>query len=473
MPSESSGMKYLSAVVVLIVIVLFVDFSSRPVLHVFHNHQQSEKPLIRDFMGINAHNVEFNPDLFSSTFDLVRDYHTVAWDLPDGTSQPTTFPYSRMVIDWNDPTGLVGDHRGRVNWEKIYGDWKAKGFDINVSLMVVHLPGPVWDDLEEDAYQYGRSFAGFFGSRGKNIVRSVEIGNEPVPKWSLEDYKRLFPAMARGIRDGDPEMLILTAAAQPGKPDEYSVPLDMYLGLQDWFDVIKIHRYPLVNGWPFWERSFPENPNIRFLDVIKETIEWRNRHAPGKEIWITEFGYDATTGTPDPNGPFNQWNGVSDKVQAQWLVRSYLEFSALDVARAYIYMSTDYDDPSFHGSSGIMRNNKPKKSFWAVNQFREILGDYRFKRAIRRNAGHVHVFEYVHGSEPDRKVWVAWSPTGQTHSTGTSPMTLIQLEANARPARIVQMAVDDNGGKEAAFRYANGLLEFELSESPSYIIFGE
>src|SRR3712207_7757533 len=47
---------------------------------------------------------------------------------------------------------------------------------------------------------------------------------------------------------------------------------------------------------------FPYTTLFRsYLNDVQKLAVWRDRHAPGKSIWITEFGYDATTKKPDPD----------------------------------------------------------------------------------------------------------------------------------------------------------------------------
>src|SRR5205807_8960822 len=101
--------------------------------------------------------------------------------------------------------------------------------------------------------------------------------------------------------------------------------------------------------YPTWRRSFPEDPTIKYLQPIKDTIAWRNANAPGKEIWVTEFGCDAPTQPPPPTGDLSKWMSSTDMQQAQYLVRSFLVFSAMDVHRAYIYFFNVDDAPERHG----------------------------------------------------------------------------------------------------------------------------
>lgn len=428
-------------------------------------------PVMQDFMGINVHNVEVNMDLLTPVFSRVRDYHIIHWSLPDKKTTEANFPHSQVEIGWHDRSGRVGHHHGYVNFEKIYSHWKELGMDINASIVLVHKDPQEWNDLEADAYRFGKDFASFFGPNGRGLISSVEIGNEPVPRWNVNDYLTVFKNMARGIRDGDPDIKILTAAAQAGNPDEYSVPINIYRGYEHLFDVIKVHVYSLKNMWPSFERSYPEDQSINYLRILENTIRWRNRHAPDKEIWVTEFGYDASTQSPGPDSENPDWIDVSDIVQAQWLLRSYLEFSRLDLQRAYVFWFNDHDEPSFHASSGIMRLNEPKKSFWTLKQFREVLGKYKFNREVRRNSSE-HVYEYVHYDNPDDKIWVAWTPTGESNVKGESRKLITTLNVPRKPADVLEMATNESLFNKADYTIVHeNAIELTLSESPVYIRF--
>jgi serine/threonine-protein kinase ATR len=435
------------------------------------------RPLMKDFMGLNTHTVQFNPTLYAPAFRLVRDYHPIDWDLAGVSTNETTFPLSRSKIDWKDDSGKVGSHAGLVDWQKIYGGWKTAGFEIDACLIFEgSMNRDKWIDLDADAYRYGKAFAEYFGpSSGQSLVTSVEIGNEPTggypsPNYTKEDYLQLFKAMARGVRDGDPKLKILTATTQPGSADIWSVPTEIFAGQEALYDALNVHIYSFVEGWPTWRRSYPEDPSIEYLKILERTFAWRDANAPGKEVWVTEFGYDASTQKPDPNGPMAKWVGVSDEVQAQWLIRSYLEFARLGVDRAYLYWFNDSDAPSFHAASGIMRKNTPKKSFWALKQMQAVLGEYRFARVVLREDGRAYVYEFVRDGDDKDLIWVAWSPTGETNLTGKSRTASITLDVPTMRLAARLMAKVDGAAPVGRIRtIAPGRVAVTLTESPIYI----
>lgn len=355
------------------------------------------RPLMRDFIGLNGHTVQFKPELYQPIGRLVRDYHPVEWDLGKETPVLPEFPFAK----------------NRVDWSGVYGSWQKHGWITNACLMFESIPQADWKDVEKDAKAYGRAFAKEFGPSGeRKLVDSVEIGNEP-GKWSDADYARMLKSMAEGVREGDPKLKIATCNLTAGKSGDYEKSVACLDGLASSYDILSIHTYAQLENWPTWKRSYPEDPALpKYLKDVEDLCKWRDQHATGKPVWITEFGYDSTTKPQETTGDFSKWVGVTDEQQAQWLVRSLLVFSAMPVERAYIYFFDDNDKASLHASAGLTRNFEPKPSFYAVSHLQRTLGEYRFSRMVKNEAGVLRVQEYVDGSNPKKLIWAVWVPSG-------------------------------------------------------------
>ena len=355
-----------------------------------------EKPRFREFMGVNGHTIQFKPQLYASVCRAVRDYHPMEWDTGADTSFTPPFPFARNGVDW----------------QKVYGSWKVAGYETDVCIMFNDRPPKAWKDLARDALAYGRAFSKAFGPLStRKLVASAEVGNEP-GNYDDESYRTLFKGMAKGLREGDPKLKIGTCALTTGPSEKYAKSVECIRGLEDLYDFLNIHTYAELEGYPTWRRSYPEDPKLDYLRSVERLINWRNQHAPGKEIRVTEFGWDASTKGAPATGTFSKWVGSTETEQAQYLVRSFLVFSKLDVTRAYIFFFDDKDEPQIHGSSGLTRNGSPKPAFHAVAHLRKTLGDYRFRRVVEETQGKVFVYEYVHGDDPTRRIWAVWSPTG-------------------------------------------------------------
>jgi hypothetical protein len=379
---------------------------------------------MRDFIGLNTHTVQFRPELYKPIAKLIRNYHPVDWDLAGDPSNSTTFPKARNGVDWSS----------------LYGDWKKHGFRIEASAMFESIKPDKWTDIPQQALAYGESFSRHFGPSGPNkLIEAIEIGNEPV-EFSDEKYRLLFESMAKGIRKGDPEMLVAPCAVAFGSGDKYSKNIEMLKGLDQLYDVLNVHSYAFAEQWPTWRRSYPEDPSINYLGQIQKVIDWRNKNAPGKNIWLTEFGYDASTKTPPNTGDFSKWVDVSDEEQAIYIVRSYLLFAKMGIDRAYLFWFNDEDLPQLHGSSGITRNYRPKPSYYALAHLQEVLGGYAFKRVIRENPSTYFHYRFVKPGTKDT-VDVVWKPQGvsevKMEAFGKSPHLLQRLRLSHGTGRLV------------------------------------
>lgn len=412
---------------------------------------EPNRPLIRDFIGVNGHTVQFKPDLYQPVGRLVRDYHPVAWDLGTETSKAAPFPFAKNQVDWS----------------KVYGSWRQRNWTTDVCLMFETVPLGDWDDLERDARAYGTAFAGEFGPSGKRkLVEAVEIGNEP-GKWSDADYSRIFKAMATGIRAGDPQLKIATCNLSTGRSGDYEKSVSCIAGTPELVDVLTIHSYAQLTGWPTWKRSYPEDPALpAYLRNIRELCAWRDRNMPGKPVWITEFGYDSTTQPQAQDGDFAKWEGVTDLQQAQWIVRSLLVFSAMPVERAYIYFFNDEDKASLHASSGLTRHFKPKPSYHAVSHLQLTLGEYRFQRIVTDDPGKLRVQEYRNDGTPLQLVWAVWSPTRDA--------VVRRMRLTGVPGRLVASSRMPVTGQTTNDRVASqtgpGTVEVEVGGSPVYLV---
>ncbi len=407
----------------------------------------TSKPLMQDFMGLCVHTVQFKPELYKPVCRLVRDYHGLNWDVGKDTDFRVQFPFAR----------------NRVNWETMYGSWKEAGFQIDACISFSGIEAAAWVNMPRDANTYGFAFARFFGPGGRNLVEAIEIGNEP-GGYDDTAYRTVFENMARGIRAGDQKMKIATCALTAGESEKYAKSANCVAGLEELYDVINFHSYAQVEGWPTWRRSYPEDADIQFLKKARDIIAWRDKNAPGKEIWLTEFGWDASTKKAPQTGTFKDWVGSSETQQARYLVRTFLVLSAMDIDRAYIFWFNDDDKPQVHGSSGLTRNYKPKPSYQAVSHLFKTLRDYRFNRIVKQDAGDLYAYEYVHQGNEKERVWAVWSPTGSGRKVGKTIVT------GANPYRAEHMSLAAGDPQEAMWVCNEaGVIGLDIGESLVYL----
>jgi serine/threonine-protein kinase ATR len=429
--------------------VLTCVFLSLPATTARAAELPAAKPAFRDFMGLCTHTIQFKPDLYKPTCRLARDYHPLEWDLGNDTAFVTQFPFAR----------------NRVDWSQVYGSWKRAGFDTDISIQFGSITPKKWADLPRDAHAYGLAIAKALGPGNRALINSAEIGNEP-GDYPDARYRTLFENMAKGLREGDSKLKIVTCAATAGKSGKYAKSLSCFDGLNSLYDVINVHTYAEVEGWPTWKRSFPEDQSIRFRADVKDVLAWRDAHAAGKRVWITEFGWDAASKPAPKTGDFAKWVGSTETEQARYIVRSFLVFSAMDIDRAYLYFFNDEDEPHVHGASGITRNFKPKPAYWAMAHLYVSLGDYRFDHVVTEKPGELYVYAFRHASDTSKQVWAAWSPTGINRSTEAT----IDLGAGVQIDHAERMALAEGKAPVVSLQsLGNGRFKLPIDESPVFI----
>ncbi|WOO39804.1 hypothetical protein [Rubellicoccus peritrichatus] len=415
---------------------------------------------MKDFVGINGHTFQFKPELYGNVAGQARDYHPLTWDLHGKPNEPATFPYSRHKIQKGK----------RVNWEEVYTSWKDAGFQIDACITFGwHYKEGFFEDMPAEMEAYGEQFARFFGPSGKlNLVQAMEIGNEPPNDGiTIEDYVPAFVAMAKGIRKGDPEMKILTCTVASDKTDQWEFPIESLNEHKDLYDVINMHSYAFVEGWPTMKRSYPEDPDTDYLKKVDRMIEWRSKNAPDKEIWVTEFGYDAPSVEmleATRKKGMEKFIPQTELQQAQWNLRTFLALAKRPVSRAYVYYYDDKDGPpSFHANSGLTRNSVPKMAYYAQEQFYQLLKEHRFDHIVTENEdSYVYAFTKTDGSDP---IWIAW------HPGGTGQEREINLKCPTKPEKVLAMVTTDENPQSKSFSYDEGQLKVTIDESPCYIVF--
>ncbi|CAN5286294.1 hypothetical protein BH23VER1_BH23VER1_30480 [soil metagenome] len=392
-----------------------------------------ERPVFRDFLGLNGHTVQFKPGLYKPVCRIVRDYHPVKWDLGGDTEVLPEWPFAK----------------NRVSWEDVYGSWNEAGLRISVCLIFDDMEVGDWNDLEADGRAYARSFAENFGPNGRwPFVEWVEIGNEP-GLYSDDDYRKLFRAMAEGIREGDPDLKVVTCNVEAGGSDRYWKGVGVVEDMGSLFDAVQIHRYAIKDQWPVWRRTFPEDPAVPYLSSIQDLLDWRDRSAPEKEVWVSEFGWDASSQDPDPDGEWAEWVDSTDEEQAMWIVRSFFRFAEMGVDKAMVYFFNDSDEPKLHAASGLTRNYQPKPAYHAVAWMLEALADHRLGRVLRGSLEDGYHYEFVPEKEGGPRIWAAWLATGEDGS----------IEADFEGAKVVKaelMPLEAGDASEVVVDAASG-----------------
>lgn len=439
---------------------------------------------------------------------FVREYHNWAWDEADQSS--SSYPgYPNNQNKWNPSyagggywffdnyyTGLYNSGivispciQRSVMWLTGYDQNKLN----NKPVLAGENPEDPFSYAEhaDHMYQYAARYASVAVNdanlklapdqprkSGLNLIKYFENWNEPDMWWgSREDYFNPYELAAMTSADYDGHNLKMgsTLGVKNADPDAKlvmgglaGIRIDYLKAMKFWFDfnrddgkfasdVINIHHYS-TNGT---KGISPEEDKLK--DKLKELVDYRNKHLPGKELWLTEFGWDTNPNTTQ--------SAPSLEVQGQWIVRGYLASFAAGIDRVAMYMLRDVDPNSTtkYNSCGLVGpkgNWTPKPSWYYVYTLRNRLSGmiYTGEQPSGNPDVWIYKFKELNGS---RGGYVIWCPTSSGKTVSGYELSLAGSPAQAD---LVTMVNGDTDGVSENLIIANGSVTLDVSEKPVFVI---
>lgn len=255
------------------------------------------------------------------------------------------------------------------------------------------------------------------------------------------------------------------------------------------FDAINFHHYShnanLTGGQQLYGIS-PEEDGLR--DRVRAAVDFRDRYLPGVEVWLSEFGYDTHPrsiqspdcarycGNCDSPDCFDKMR----ELQAQWVVRGFLEIAAGGADRAMVFSMRD-DGPesisSIYNSAGMntwQGENEdefdPKPSWFYTSTLKHNLEGLTYDPGFTHADPNVRLYRFVDDcNNPTRTAYAIWSPTSN-HSSDQTVFANYALPFNTSNATVVQFLDGDVDGFHTPM---NGQRTVNVSERPKLIIVGE
>ncbi len=475
-----------------------------------------QQPTMDQFIGVNAFVDDPLGRLEASGF--VREYHNWMWNEGNLSEDYKGYPNNEIAFEpaamgWDfdryyanlSGMGLMvaPDIKQNTLWmaEKDYGRLVAKP--------VTKSSDPL-DPFSYEAhagflFQYGARYGQnkhknevlkLAGDQGKltgmNLVRYYENWNEHDRWWMgrgeyFTPYE--FAAMCSADYDGhkgaigsnvglkvaDPSAkMIMSGLARPEVEHLKAVKLwsDYYRGGSVPFDVINIHHYSNSSGVQHGGDKVygisPEDDDLK--GRMERFVQYRDEQMPGKELWITEFGYD--THPESPQGVPEIGSFSREEVQAQWIVRSYLELAASGIDRAAMYMLRDVDphDPTQYSTSGLTECQdsswRPKASWFYVSALRNRLWGMVYDQEVEIKGQKVKAYRFTMPNGR-QSAYVLWSPTSEAVELNGVQLPLLEGE---KKAGLVRMKKGDVDGQWSDLTVLDGQVMVDVGERPVIIM---
>ena len=474
-------------------------------------------PTMDQLIGVNA----FIDDPIDkmTVGGFVREYHNWDWDEGDGKAYPG---YPHNENKWAPSYGAGGGW----DFDAYYARLKAAGVSVCPALQ----GGAAWlragksndkpvsaglsptapasyaahaDHLFQYAARYGAArvsdgrlklAADQPRSSGLGLVRYYENWNEEDAWWGgREAYfqPEEFAAMCSADYDGDLGRMGRTIGVKNADVGAKLVMgglaglnLDYVRTIKAWADVNRGGVFPGdVLNFHHYSNSGGEQQKGQ-VGISPEADDLRGkaaalvdycRHAlPGKEVWVTEFGYDTNPHSPQRAPAIGGYS--TEEVQGQWLLRSYLALAAAGVDRAAMFMLRDVDasDATQFSSSGLVTEKgkwEPKASWFYVHTLRDRLTGMRFageQASGNQASGNaaVKVYRFKSAVGPGG-AYVVWRPT----SDGAAPVPfMLTAGTGVKAATLVTLVKGKPSGTATFLPLMAGRATFAVSECPLIIL---
>jgi hypothetical protein len=486
-------------------------------------------PLMGAFIGVDG--FVDDPSGFLPTLGNVREYHDWGWSEGNGDAGYPGYPNNQNSFI------LFG---GYWDFDTFYGGLKEAGVTAYPVIQggVAWLNGgavpPVpsgasttdpasyaahADEMFQYAARYGSTKVatsllklapGQPVLTGMNVLGYIEDFNEEDAWWVNADGSPVFSpdayaAMASadidgnqgkmgktlGLKNADPNMKFVMGglAGHATGSVTWEKSVEAYLdGVRAWAtanrggdfpaDVINAHYYsfgPSSAGTANPEPALsPEDDHVK--DNMSLLATYRNQNLPGKELWLTEFGYDT-----DPQSILHApaiGSNSAEVVQGQWSVRYYLALVAAGFDRAFLFASRDScaDTSSAMDTScatqfatagvgGVKGAETPKTAYYFIATLRSRLASYAWLRVATTTNPSVYVYEFEDPAT-GKGAYVVWSGT----STGNVVHGYSLAVPGATTASAVTLVDAQTTGAESALTVASGAVMLDVAETPTIVL---
>jgi len=348
------------------------------------------------------------PQLFNGVGKLVRNYHSISWDIKLPGQNPD---YAGMK------SGKGTSATEWMNWYSEYNTWQKAGLSNEICLMFNNnsFPDTLWKNPVEESYQFGKYFGNFF-IRENKLTSIVEIGNEPW-EYSKTVYRDILSGMSRGLKESMGSATILPCATQAfSKSNSNDNYISEYItaGNSANLSGLSTHLYSYTFDYNGKRTAVnPEDPRSETWSV-NNMMRFSQSNLNSKPVYVTEFGFDSHGGGDDCTHDVC----VSEMEQAIYGSRMALILYRLGVEEFYWYYFANVDYQSMlHNRSGLLssysKGFSKKLSFNAFEVLQKELGSYYFHSIILENED-AYVYAYCDKSGKVKRI-IAWRPTSENH----------------------------------------------------------
>lgn len=328
----------------------------------------------------------------------------------------------------------------------------------NFILFATQEPKKSYHDLAKEIFLYEYNYSGRYSG---NLSR-IELGRHPEKSLTAQQYAKLISLVYDGDGKGESGIGIVTDRDDAKvifgaleSPDMYFVAQTMQA-----LKALRPSSQPLFVG-AFNTESFIESsmtPESAYLSAdskLAELVEYRDELYSHVEMYVSGFGYN----TVDTSSPYY----ASEKMQADYMLRSLLIFSRLGIDRASAAQLKDFEGDEFNGFGIIRSDNTPKIAYNYLNTARELLEGYTFKSVIEGEHGAM-VYDFEKG---DSHIIAVWNPAGD----GSSAIEDVKIFVGEEDiATLCTLNASEIGASSSELESLDGWVSVSAECTPKFIV---
>jgi hypothetical protein len=484
-------------------------------------------PLVGDFLGLNGF-IDDDPAKLAAVGN-VREYHDWSWNEGNGAASYPGYPNNQLSFtnvagawDFDAYYAALGQAgvtpfpciEGSVSFLGSAMPPVSAGADVTLAASyVAHA-----SFLYQYAARYGAKViptanlklaSGQTARTGLGLLRYYEDGNEPDANWVNADGSPVFSPAATaamssadydgdqgrlgatfGIKSADPAAkLVLAGLAGAGASSAWLTNVTSYLdGMRTWAtahrggsfpaDVLNVHDY-CFGPDPFGTKNprpgvAPEACGI--ATALAGVVAYRDQHLPGKEVWLTEFGYDTDPGSRLRAPAIG--SADAQAVQGQWLVRTFLALMGSGIDRAFLFVSRDNctgsasacpgNDVQF-STSGVLTqkgDEQPKTAWYYLATVRARLGRMRYAGTAPSGKPNLDIARF-YDAAANQGAYVLWMATSDgSVSNGYA----LALPGALSAATTVTLTAGSATGSATRAAVSNHAVSVNVSETPTLVL---
>ncbi|WP_295124341.1 hypothetical protein [uncultured Chitinophaga sp.] len=318
---------------------------------------------------------------------------------------------------------------------------------------------------------------------GLGLIRYIECDNERDKWWAGRkayqtgreyaanlsafydgDQGRLGPGT--GVKAADSTCQVVIGGIAAAEPDYIRAIIDWcneFRGGNLCFDVINYHQYANDAGSvQYGEAKTGMAPEVaRLGDIADKFLELSHRYAGGREIWVTESGYDIHQESPQHVPAVGKRSVL--QTQADWILRTSLLYSRKGIDRLFFYQL--FDDNAGQScqfcTTGLAdeaaRKRRPALDF--LMQANALIGNCVYTSSQSNNP----VADLYTNNE--KKIYVLYSPT----EAGKEISFTLRLPAGTKQVKLHRLAEGQRVTTTQSISVENDKLSLILTEIPVFI----